>query len=582
MKLSLIDFKKHSNADFDLEGNVVISGRNGEGKTSILEGIIFSLFGRNFYGKVACDMYIKKGALGATSILTMGGTEIKRTVGTENSVYLNGAKSKVAEAGSLFPTAEMALPVINPLYFMLEMTDVDKRELFMRLLPVIDRQEVFKKHFSKRKDMLDRFKTSTLKGIREQIKNSQMILNANLSQISTYNLDIQERNQEIKDIRKDMPEAPGGVLEKEKDIQEQLEKTQRELGMLGNPNVRIDEYKKELEGFKEKAQPVIDKLGVKNLTEAIDKIDGGLTELEENLDKARDSIAQDKVVLEQLAQFETGKCPLCNQPVGGAKERIESTKTGLELKESEYVALKEKFTKYANILESLKTLADNVTRCVNGINIHNKKVAKYDKLMAKIKDYESQLVGNNKVDFVNALKRERAQEAVRLIQLDIMRKKGTIARLEETNKKLESDMPDLVVLEKALSNAGVDAYIAKDQAKAIETLVKPYMELEVVTVLENKSNDNTREVFEVTANGISFRSMSFGERIKVSIALGLVLRDLIPGFNLPFVLLDEGSVLSDDTFKEVQTWLEDKDVSLIYTKASNTKLTVKKNGDKAD
>lgn len=582
MKLSLVDFKNHSNSEFDLDGDVVISGRNGEGKTSILEGIIFALFGRNFYGRVACDTYIKKGALGATAILTIGGTEIKRTVGVENSVYLNGAKSKVAEAGSLFPSAEMALPVINPLYFMLEMTDVQKRELFMRLLPTIDRQDVFKKHFSKRKDMVDRFKTSTLKGIREQIRNSQAILDANLSQISTYNLDIQEKEQEIKDIRKDMPKAPSGVLEKEKEIQKQLEDVQRELGMLGNPNVQIDEYKKELESLKKRAQPIIDKLKVKNLTEAIKKIDSEVTALEKNLDEARNSITQDKVVLEQLAQFESGKCPLCNQPVGGAKERIENIKTSLESKEAEYVELKEKFTKYTRILESLKALATDVERCVNGINIHSKKVVKYDKLIEKIKEYESQLVGNNKVDFANALKRERAQEAVRLIQLDIMRKKGTIARLEETNQKLENDMPDLKVLEEALGNAGVDAYIAKDQAKAIEKLVSQYMDLEIVTVLENKSNENTREVFEVIKDGVSFRSMSFGERVKVSVALGLVLRDLIPGFNLPFVLLDEGSVMSDDTLKEVSAWLKDKDVNLIYTKASNTKLTVKKNENKAN
>jgi hypothetical protein len=81
-------------------------------------------------------------------------------------------------------------------------------------------------------------------------------------------------------------------------------------------------------------------------------------------------------------------------------------------------------------------------------------------------------------------------------------------------------------------------------------------------------------VFEVTRDGVSFRSMSFGERLKVSVAFGLVLRDLIPSFNLPFVLLDEGSVLSKDSLDAIKSWLDDSGVSLIYTKASDSKLKV--------
>jgi DNA repair protein SbcC/Rad50 len=576
MKLSLIDFKKHANEEFDLEGNVVISGRNGEGKTSILEGVVFTLFGRNFYGKVATDVFIRDDTLCATGILSVGGTEIKRTVGSENAVYLNGAKSKVAEVGGLFPTVEMAMPVINPLYFMYEMTDVDKRELFMKLLPQIDRIEVFKKHYKDRKDLVDRFKSSSLRGIREQINNSETILKANASQIATYELDIKGREDEIAQIRKEMPEAPRGVLEKEKKAQMGLEQAQRELGLLGNPNVRISEYEQELEDYKQKVAPIIEKLKVKTLTEAVDKLDSGITALEDALEKLRESLSRDKVTLEQLKEFESGKCPLCNQPVSGASERIEKVKEQVQEQNEQVIELKEKINKYTRIYESVLNIQENVTRCSNGIKIHSKKLAKYEKLLAKVKELEGQLIGNNKQDFKSAVERERMREAVKLIQNEIMRKKGTIARLKETNKKLENDLPDLKILQDALSNSGVDAWIAKDQAKEIEKLISKYIKLDVVTVLENKTNDNTREVFEVTKDGVSFRSMSFGERIKVSIAFGLVLRDLIKGFNLPFVLLDEGSVLSDNTLKEIKEWLKEQKVDLIYTKARNSKLSIKK------
>ena len=574
MKLSLIDFKKHSSYDVDLDGNVLITGKNGEGKTSILEGIVFALFGRNFYGKVATDVYVKNGAPCGTAILTMENTEIKRTQGDDNAVYLNGAKSKVAEVGSLFPSVEMALPVINPLYFMYEMTDSDKRELFMKLLPPISREEIFKKHYSDRKDLVDRFRSSSLRNVRDQIKNSETILNANLGQISTYELDIKEKDEKIEEIRKNMPEAPEGVLEREKEVQKELDKLQKELGLLGNPQARIDEYKKELDEYKAEVEPIVEKLKAKNFSEAAEKVSSAKEEIEQQYETLREDIAKKKLVLGQLEQFEDGSCPLCKQPVASAQERIEETTKELEQLNDEVIAVKTKLDKYVEINKKFETLRDNVTRCVNGMKLHQKNVSKYEKLLSDIKELEEQLVGNSKEDFKNAVEIERQREVVKILQNEILSKKGTVAKLKSTNEKLQNDLPDLKLLEEALSNKGVDAWIAKEHAKTIEKLVGKYMNLEVVTVLENKTNDNTKEVFEVTREGVSFRSMSFGERLKVSVVFGLVLRDLIPSFNLPFVLIDEGSVLSKDSLDDVRNWLNDSGVNLIYTKASDSKLKI--------
>jgi len=203
-----------------------------------------------------------------------------------------------------------------------------------------------------------------------------------------------------------------------------------------------------------------------------------------------------------------------------------------------------KIDKYKQVLRQLQDLSDNVQRCINGKQLSEKKVSKYEKLVERIKELESQLVGNSKEDFRKAVEVEKIKENIRLIQNEITRKKGTISKLKETNKKLENDMPDLKLLEEALSNSGVDAWVAKEQAKVIEGMVSKYM--------------------------------SFGERIKVSVAFGLVLRELMKGFNLPFVLLDEGSVLSEDTLAEIKKWLNEQGVDLIYTRASDTKLSVKK------
>jgi len=582
MDISLIDFKGYSSLDAQLNGNVVITGKNGEGKTSILEGIIFALFGRNFYGKIATDVFVKKGKPCATAILRMDGTQIKRTQGEGGGVYLNGAKSKVAEIGSLFPTVEMALPVINPLYFMYELSDVNKRELFMKLLPVIDREEVFKKHYSKRKDLVDRFKNTSLRGLRDQINSNETILKANASQTATYNLDIESRKDEIAQKRKDMPIAPKGVLKREKEVQKELEEVQKDLGLLGNPNARIDEYKEELKGYKTQVEPIVEKLKVANITEALQKVESNTEKLETTYREFRESIIEKTLTLEQLKKFEDGKCPLCKQPVTVDVARIAQVEQELTEENMSVIDAKEKLDKYTRIGAQFSTLRDNVVRCVNGMKLHEKKIVRYDNLLKKMKKLESQLVGNNKQDFAKAVEIERRKAEIKLIQNEIMRKKGTVARLKGTSEKLENDLPDLKLLETAMSKKGVDAWIAKEHAKTIEGLISKYMKLKVVTVLENKTNENTKEVFEVTKDGVSFRSMSFGERIKVSVAFGLVLRGLIKGFNLPFVLLDEGSVLSKDSLGTVQTWLNDSGIDLIYTKASNSKLSIKKDDKKTD
>lgn len=574
MKVSLIDFKSHANTEVEFSGTTQIKGRNGEGKTSILEGIVFTLFGRNFYGKMSTDVFIKRESPCATAIVELDGTEIKRTQGEDSSVYLNGAKSRVAEVGGLFPSVDVCMPIINPLYFMYEMSDSIKRELFMKLLPTLDREELFKKHYSDRKDLVDRFKSSTLSRIREQLKSNETILKVNASQSAAYELDITLHKEEIKEIRKGIPKTPAGILKKEKALQVQLETVQKDISLLGNPIERVKEYEAELEGYRAEAQPIVKKLQVQNLTGAVEKMQVGLATIQTRYDVEKKSLAEDEVLLGQLEKFKDGTCPVCEQPVGGGVDRFEALKITMEGQEERVEELEEKVVKYTRIYKSLVDLKDNVLRCSNGMAVWKKKITRYKNLLKKAKELEGKLVGNTKEDFAKAVEIERLRATVKQVQNEVMRKKGSIARLKITSGKLENDLPDLVLLEEALSKKGVDAWIAKEHAKTIEKLLSKYVKVQVVTVLENKTNDNTKEVFEVTKDGVSFRSMSFGERLQMSIAFGLVLRKLVDNFNIPFVLLDEGSVLSKKTLDQIIEWVESEGCYLIYTKASNSALQI--------
>ena len=63
--LSLTNFRKHAELDlkFQEEGQLVlINGKNGVGKTSILEAITFALYGEGRAGRKNLDMLVKRGA----------------------------------------------------------------------------------------------------------------------------------------------------------------------------------------------------------------------------------------------------------------------------------------------------------------------------------------------------------------------------------------------------------------------------------------------------------------------------------------------------------------------------------------
>lgn len=574
MKLSLVDFKKHEFFETDLEGDVCISGKNGEGKTAILEGLLFAMFGRSFWNKVGVDVLIREGAKCATATLNIDDLEIKRTIGKENAVYLNGVESKVSDVAALYPPLDVVYPAINPLYWIYEMSDIEKRALFAKLLPRLDREDIFKKHYSTREDLIAKFNSYTLKTIREQIKAFKTMLIADQSAIDTAKLDIQTKTSQIQELRVDS-QMPAGVLEREKDVQRQIEEKQTEITNMGNPQARIDEYKAELEEYAKQAKPIIEKLHAKNLSNATEMLAEYITKLEDVIGKAEHRSAELQMLIKQMEQFRTGVCPTCGQNVDKSIDRTDEYLTEYKKLQEQLVSYNTKYSSIQEIKDTVDDIAVNAVRCSNGIKIHENKISKFNSLTKKIEELQSELKGANQEDFAKAVDIENRRAQVGMLQNDITNKKNMIARLEENDKKIENDLPDLELLEQALSNAGVDAWIAREQAEMIKKELSEFVDVDIQTALVNKTNDNLKEVFEITKNGVSFRSMSYGEKIKIAIAFGLVIRRLAKNFNVPFVVIDEASTLSTDTLTVIKDWLSKDGINLIYTKATNTKLTIK-------
>ena len=82
-RLRLQNFRKHEQIEIAFEDNsqlILINGKNGAGKSTILEAILYGLFGEGRYGKRNLDSLVRWGSEGE-------GLEVEIEIEIENSIY---------------------------------------------------------------------------------------------------------------------------------------------------------------------------------------------------------------------------------------------------------------------------------------------------------------------------------------------------------------------------------------------------------------------------------------------------------------------------------------------------------------
>jgi exonuclease SbcC len=100
-RLRLINFRRHQDTELDLSEDaqiIAITGRNGAGKSSLLEGILFALYGESRHGRRGLAKMVRRGAefegMQVELAMTVGGVEYEIT-----RRYERGKSSAVMFAG---------------------------------------------------------------------------------------------------------------------------------------------------------------------------------------------------------------------------------------------------------------------------------------------------------------------------------------------------------------------------------------------------------------------------------------------------------------------------------------------------
>jgi len=206
------------------------------------------------------------------------------------------------------------------------------------------------------------------------------------------------------------------------------------------------------------------------------------------------------------------------------------------------------------------------------------KISRYKKIEEQLKTLRAKQKGLSEGDFRTAVESEAQGKMLKVLKLRNKRGKEKVEENRQAIKNTQKELGEAEMLYEALSPQGISALQAKDVGERIATELGEYFpdrEIEVSTVRANKTNDNFREVFDITVDGIHYTDLSFGERILMGVVLSLFLRKCVGDFPFNFMLLDEASVLSETTLDTILDKVQSEGLNLIYTKASNEELNLK-------
>lgn len=577
MRIILTDFKNHDRLDATIDSSTAITGRNGSGKTSVLEAIMFAYYGRDFWGKIAVDGFVQKGKPGCSVVVDAFGMVVKRTFGKEGSVYINGVKMRQTDFISKFPPMDLAYALVNPMHMLYNINPMELRSLFMTYIPTRDRVEIFKEKYSSDEDLVSRFEVSDYESIHKAKKSL-------LNTIDSLDRDEQYKLQELasleaqkKEIMSKRVRKPKGVLTSESKKQDEINDMEYKRGLLEGSESELKSIDDRLEIIKEKLKIPFENTGTSKITELLEVFAKDYQEKRDAFEEQRDLVAVIDFRINELEGL-SGKteCPTCGSNLSNidghlkvmkenkADESLLLEKRKLELEEAEdmYISIKD-------VVQEVRSLQERRP----GIK---KKASEYKNLGSKIKKAREKLVGLSEDAFKKAVESEAQTKMLISIKDTVRSHKDSIERIKQSRKETRAELEDILILEEALSPKGVRADQAMSVAEVIAEELKAFVgeNVSVKTVRKNKSNDRFREVFDVRINGVHFSNLSFGERMLVTVVFGIILRKYVPDFMFDFILLDEASVLSQEKLDLLQKYVEDHGLRLVYTKASEDDLNL--------
>lgn len=572
-KLSLQGFKGFAQtASFTFDDTTVIDGDNGEGKSSILEAIVYSFTGCTFWGDNKNERLIHTGlnkmqiTISFTDESSNSHTLSRRRTGTSTSITIDGITVRQADLIEVFGEKDCFLSIVNPLYFIERMADTTGRDFLLKLLPVVSHEDVmlsldeYNRSLLENESLLD--PANYIKNLRTKIREQEDNRTYTQGQIDTHSKKIavklpslEELEVKLSTCRSQLDEieakkpkpADASVLEGKKlafKVElDAVNQRQPELKDCAPTEIRLAELRGQHTLLKSKKYTS----GVADVLNGIELELQKLRQEWNRLDGLTHSIASGS------------KCPACLQNI--SEEHVVHVKADIHKEKGVLKSSAEPFTKRREWLlsqdnesrknfedrlkEDLQACEEEMTRLSCELqamksenviiikNIADKKTESVRSLESKITELDGQIsaiktdAANHLLEYEKAVSSKKDRILNEIEELQAL--KHAIREAESSSREVSILSEGLKTIESDIEtmNCKITATI-EYAAKRAELTLKPLKMNRVKIKLQEvvKSTGEIINTFRFTYDGKDYRILSLSEKIRAGLEVSNLVKQL--------------------------------------------------------
>ncbi|QFR55649.1 recombination endonuclease subunit [Yersinia phage JC221] len=508
--------------DFDTAKKTLITGRNGGGKSTLIEALTYALFGKSFrdlkVGQLVNSTNKKKCLV--ELVLEYGKDEIKIVRGQKGKlfeIWKNGEKLPEDASAGDYQTQLESMLNLNLVGFkqvivlgtagytpFMELKTPERRKLVEDLLSL-----------SVISDM-DKLNKSYLRGVNQQLDTLSMQVSHVQQQIQTHQKFIAEQKAKANQNVQQYQDIYDSHVATAKTIKEQLTHLQGEI------------------------------------TEIV--ISG--EDQTENLNKLRDGFSRLSMTVEQLKKLEVmyqrgGECPSCKQAISPTPERMQE--------------IAENIKNGTQRLTLIKSKQDELQAIMNDIIQQQQKLRG---LKSKYEGLKSTL--QNEVN--NA---KRVQAIMENAKQEVVIDESPVQELQQKEVELNGNRAGYIkekyyrgIVSDMLKDSGVKASIVKRYIPYFNKQIAYYLDLlgaDYQFTLDDEFNETIKSLGR---DDFSYASFSQGERARINLSILFTWRDVtskVSGVDLSLLVLDEvfdGPLDKEGSFA-IKTLLDNVDGNVI-------------------
>ncbi len=542
-KISLRNFRVHTQETFDLGDMTYITGDNFIGKTSILHGICYALFGVTFFGQTDIDSLRKQNENAVEASLTFtdqNGQEhtITRTrKGDKTELALDARSLRQEDISSMLCNKDLFLSMLNPSYLP-AMSQQEARAFIEKQLPPVNQPEVLAELSEQEQhclaDLVITDPVLMLKDYRKAIKELETEKTKISGQIDFVKAAKETVHQKITEAEAELQRTLEAI---DKLTKQQFEGIDRAALHHLLDSQDTDSYQKMQLEF----HSVSEKLEQRKNQQYASSYQSHLAEYDAQLKMLAAQCKELKVKSEALKPG--GQCPVCFNAL--TAENLSATRTELSRQYQELVQ------RGNQLMAQKKEILDYEQKeREQFLKFQSEDV---EKLSARLKELQKP------IDFPSP---EQLAEAKRLLQYgnlsdtdmnELCCLEATVPsmRMELDNLRTQDHLQQLKALVEQQADldkkteetqrimAALSEYIAKRAELSVKPLDMPNVQIKLWEAV--KSTGELKSTFQFTYKGRNYGSLSLSEQILAGLELTAALRKL-SGIDCPVCVDNKESI----------------------------------------